>query len=157
MRLSIHTHAGHITHIHYRTATWNMREKDARSSVGPRPGHEAWEEVPQRPVIERVTAIVVIVIVMIIDIDVVIRPVARKHKTRIERPRQPLCRLLPEHQRSAKGFSKRTASAIGRGHKEDEQERSPGRMQGGHRGRDCSMQGRWAEGLRRGRSPRMRP
>ena len=80
MRLSIHTHAGHITHIDYRTATWNMREKDTRSSVGPRPGHEAWEEVPQRPVIERVTAIVVIVIVMIIDIDIVIRPVARKHK-----------------------------------------------------------------------------
>ena len=113
-----------------------MREKDTRSSVGPRPGHEAWEEVPQRPVIERVTAIVVIVIVMIIDIDVVIRPVARKHKTRIERPRQPLCRLLPEHQRSAKGFSKRTASAIGHGHKEDDQETSPGRMQRGARAVD---------------------
>ena len=48
-----------------------MREKDTRSSVGPRPGHGAWVEVPRRPVIEPVIAIVIVIDV---DIVIVIKP-----------------------------------------------------------------------------------
>ena len=72
MRLSIHTHAGHINHTHRPYSyTWDMREKDTRSSVGPRPGHGAWVEVPRRPVIEPVIAIVIVIDV---DIVIVIKP-----------------------------------------------------------------------------------
>ena len=47
LRLSIHTHCG--SHDTSGTATWDTREKDARSSAGPRPGHGAWEAIPRRP------------------------------------------------------------------------------------------------------------
>ena len=65
MRLSIHTHCGSPSGT--ATCTWDTRENDARSSVGPRPGHGAWVEVPRRPVIEPVIAIVIV-----IDVDIVI-------------------------------------------------------------------------------------
>ena len=99
MRLSIHTHCGSPSGT--ATCTWDTRENDARSSVGPRPGHGAWDEVPRRPVIEPVIAIAIgivigIAMVIVIVIVIVIRPVARKRKARIETPRWPPRRLLPE-------------------------------------------------------------
>ena len=48
------------------------------------------------------------------------------------------------------GISKRGTSAMGHEQREEGQERSPGRLLRGHRGRDCSKEERWAEGSRRG-------
>ena len=57
----------------------------------------------------------------------------------------------------AKGISKRSASAVGHEHREEEQERAPGRLPRGHRGRDCREEGRWRKGSRRGHARRERP
>ena len=104
--------------------------------MGPRPGHGAWDEVPRRPVIEPIIAIAIaIAIVIVTVIVIVIRPVASKRKARIETPRRRrvgCCR----NSKPAKKVSKCCASAIGHGHKEEEQEKSPGHVQRGARGVD---------------------
>ena len=94
-----------------------------RSSAGPRPGQGAWDEVPRRPVIEPVIAIVIVIVIDIvigIDTVIVIRPVIviviKSYENRNDRRRPPAgcCRCTAP----AKGFSERTASATGHGHKE---------------------------------------
>ena len=137
-----HTCANRALHIHEMRSARPTSASFARSSAGPRPGHGAWDEVPRRPVIEPViaTAIgivigIVMVILIVIVIVIVIRPVARKRKARIETPRRRrvgCCR----NSKPAKKVSKCCASAIGHGHKEEEQEKSPGHVQRGARGVD---------------------
>ena len=89
---------------------------------GPDPDRGPGNAVPRRPAIEPVIAIVIVIvidIVIVIVIDIVIRPVIRPAKREFETTGAAAAagRLLPVH-RACQGFSERTASATGHGHKE---------------------------------------